>query len=106
MATATARAADGARGAAPLDLGRAIDIHPSVGLRPERGGALAYHYGTRALHFVNDARLAAALHGLSAHASAGAALTAARVPAELRGAYAVALGRLAAAGVLIERGTS
>lgn len=84
----------------PLDLDAAWEVHPSVGLRPERGGALAYHYGTRALHFVNDARLAAVLQTLPRHDTAAAALTAAAVPPGLLGAYALAMGRLAAGGVL------
>ena len=75
--------------------------HPQVGLRPERFGALAYHYGNRRLTFLNDERLVAAVQSPMLADDVDGALTDAGVPAELHGAYRIALSRLAAAEVLV-----
>lgn len=76
-------------------------LHPQVGLRAERFGALAYHYGNRRLTFLNDDRLVAAVQSPMLADDVDAALTDAGVPAEQHGAYRLALSRLAAAEVLV-----
>jgi putative mycofactocin binding protein MftB len=75
-------------------------LHPDVGLRQERFGALAYHYGNRRLTFVNDAALLAVVRSLDGHTDAEAALAAAGIPADRTGAYLQALERLHESGVL------
>ena len=71
-----------------------------VALRPERFGALAYHYETRQLSFLRSTVLARIVVSLSDHASADEALAAAELPEEERQAILVALSRLAAVGML------
>ena len=82
------------------DGARAWTLHPSVGLRTEPFGALAYHYGTRRLTFLKDPRLADVVRGLARHATGDEAVAAAGVGVEQRPAFAAALGRLAQAGVI------
>jgi putative mycofactocin binding protein MftB len=75
-------------------------LHPQVGLREERFGALAYHYGNRRLTFLNDEALVAAVRSPALVSDVDVALDEAGVPADRRGAYRVALSRLADAEVL------
>jgi putative mycofactocin binding protein MftB len=77
-----------------------LALHPQVGLRDERFGALAYHYGNRRLTFLNDDRLVAVVRGLADHDDLDAALDAAGVPEAHRPAYRAAVDRLVAAEVL------
>ena len=76
-------------------------MHPQVGLREERFGALAYHYGNRRLTFLNDERLLAVVRTAADFDDVTDALIAAGVPEEQHGAYLVALGRLVDAEVLV-----
>ena len=85
---------------AALGSGRPWRLSAQVGLRPERFGALAYHYGTRRLVFLNDTVLTDLVRTLSDHDDVPSALTAAGVPDAQRGAYTTALARLADAGVI------
>jgi len=75
-------------------------LHPQVGLREEKFGALAYHYGNRRLTFLNDEALLAAVRSASLATDIDTALAEAGVPEERRGAYRIALARLADAEVL------
>lgn len=86
-----------------FDAARAWRLHPSVGLRPERFGALAYHFETRRLTFLKDPLLAAVVTDLAAQPDAASALAAAGVPADRRRSFQAALGRLADAEVICER---
>ncbi len=85
-------------------LSGSYELHPDVGLRDERFGALAYHYGNRRLTFLNDRRLVDAVRQLSSYDDVEGALIAAGVPAEQRPAFQSALSRLADAGVIRGRG--
>ena len=76
-------------------------LHPQVGLREERFGALAYHYGNRRLTFLNDERLLTVVRTAADFDDVTDALAAAGVPAEQHAAYLVALGRLVDAEVLV-----
>jgi mycofactocin biosynthesis protein MftB len=78
-------------------------LHPQVGLREERFGALAYHYGNRRLTFLNDTRLLAAVRSEMLQDDVDAALSAVGVPPSQHGAYKLALQRLAEAEVLVAR---
>ncbi|MGH3743875.1 MAG: mycofactocin biosynthesis chaperone MftB [Mycobacteriales bacterium] len=85
------------------DGARPWTLHPSVGLRPEAFGALAYHYGTRRLTFLKDTRLTDLVRTLADHPSGDDALAAADVPDEQRPAFRAALGRLSDAEVICAR---
>jgi putative mycofactocin binding protein MftB len=87
-----------------LGPGRPWTLSPQVGLRPERFGALAYHYGTRRLVFLNDSLLTDVVRALAGHDDVPSALAAHGVAPAQRGAYTVALARLAGSGVICERG--
>jgi putative mycofactocin binding protein MftB len=76
-------------------------LSPQVGLRAEKFGALAYHYGNRRLTFLNDDTLVAIVRTLAEHDDVDAALDAAGVAEAQRGPYKVALSRLANAEVLL-----
>jgi putative mycofactocin binding protein MftB len=77
-------------------------LHPQVGLREERFGALAYHYGNRRLTFLNDAALVRVVRTAASYDDADDALGAAGVDPAQWPAYRRALARLAAAEVLVE----
>ncbi|WP_327320093.1 mycofactocin biosynthesis chaperone MftB [Streptomyces sp. NBC_01235] len=88
---------------AGFDLDAAWDLHPQVAVRPERFGALLYHFGTRRLSFLKDPRLLAAVQSLADQPSAGAACRAAGVqPAELA-RFGGALAALAASRMITAR---
>ena len=76
-------------------------LHPQVGLRPERFGALAYHYGNRRLTFLNDDALVAIVRSPALAADVDDALVEAGVPADRRDAYRAALTKLVDAEVLV-----
>ena len=82
----------------------AYALHPQVGLRDEQFGALAYHYGNRRLTFLNDARLVTVVRSAADYDDVDAALAEAGVDDARRGAYRVALQRLAEAEVLVATG--
>ena len=85
----------GTAAASVLDPGRRYRLDPQVALRPERFGALAYHYGNRRLNFLRSPLLASVVTSLADHASLQAALDS-MVPAAEHGSYRRALGALAA----------
>jgi putative mycofactocin binding protein MftB len=78
-----------------FELDRPWQLHPQVSVRPERFGALLYHFGTRRLSFLKSPALLAVVRSLGQAASARDACRAAGVSeAELPG-YAAALHTLA-----------
>ncbi|MEV0972382.1 mycofactocin radical SAM maturase [Microtetraspora glauca] len=85
----------------PLD--EAWELSPSVALRPEPFGALAYHFGNRRLTFLKRRELVAVVRGLGSHADARGALRGAEVPADQWPAYAEALRGLASADMIRPR---
>jgi mycofactocin biosynthesis protein MftB len=86
-----------------FDLDAAWELHPQVSMRPERFGALLYHFGTRRLSFLKTRPLLTVVSSLSSQPSARAACTAAGVtPGELP-AYAGALATLAAGSMICLR---
>jgi putative mycofactocin binding protein MftB len=76
-----------------LDEAWALD--PSVALRPEPFGALAYHFGTRKLVFLKRPELVEVVEGLGAAPTLRDALAAAGVPEGSWAAYVAALAGLA-----------
>jgi putative mycofactocin binding protein MftB len=78
-------------------------LHPQVSIRPERFGALLYHFGTRRLSFLKNTTLVAVVRSLDAHPSARAACRAAGVAASELPLYTKALGTLAASTMICPR---
>lgn len=71
------------------------ELTPSVALRPEPFGALAYHFGNRKLSFLKRPELVALVRGLVEHPDVRSALAAAKIPADQHEAYLSALHGLA-----------
>jgi putative mycofactocin binding protein MftB len=90
---------------AGFDLDTAWRLHPRVSVRPERFGALLYHFGTRRLSFLKSPTLLAVVRALESQPSARAACVAAGVRSEEFPAYAKALGTLAASSMICPEGT-
>ena len=83
-----------------FDLDRRWRVADQVAMRPERFGALLYHFGTRRLSFLKDPRMLTVVRTLADQPTARAACAAAGVgPAELP-AFRKALAALADARML------
>jgi putative mycofactocin binding protein MftB len=76
-------------------------LHPQVALRPERFGALAYHFGSRRLSFLKSRRLLDVVRGLEEAADPIAACRAAGVEEEQMPHYRRALATLAETGMIV-----
>jgi putative mycofactocin binding protein MftB len=97
------RLTDGTTGQATFDAGRRYELHPDLALRPERFGALLYHYGTRRLTFLKSLELTAIVSDIGEHPSVDAALTAHDVGADRRQHILRALAKLEASEVISVR---
>jgi mycofactocin biosynthesis protein MftB len=86
-----------------FDLNHPYRLNPSVALRPEPFGALAYHFGNRRLTFLKTPQLVSAVRLLEAHDTAAAALSAAGISTREHARYAVALAALARSEVIDAR---
>ncbi len=84
-------------------LDEAWTLSPSVALRPEPFGALAYHFGNRKLSFLKRPELVAVVQGLGAQPDVRSALVAAGVPSTQHAAYEHALRGLAATDMIRPR---
>ena len=93
--------ASGAR--AGFDLDRPWQLHPQVSVRPERFGALLYHFGTRRLSFLKSPALLTVVSSLADAPSARAACRDAGVSAAELPAYATALETLASSQMILAR---
>ena len=78
-------------------------VHEQVSVRPERFGALLYHFGTRRLSFLKDPRLLTVLQSLDRHATARGACVDAGVPEADLGRYGAALASLAGSQMIRPR---
>ena len=87
-------------------LDEAWTLSPSVALRPEPFGALAYHFGNRKLTFLKRPNLVAVVSGLAAQPDVRTALAAAGVPDSQHPAYVEALRGLAATDMIRPRDTT
>jgi mycofactocin biosynthesis protein MftB len=101
--TACAVSTDAPPRAESFDLDRPWQLHPQVSVRPERFGALLYHFGTRQLSFLKSPALVVVVNSLGTQPSARAACAAAGVPAGDTVQYARALATLAASGMICPR---
>lgn len=88
---------------AGFDLDRPWQLHPQVSVRPERFGALLYHFGTRRLSFLKSPALFAVVSSLGEAPSAREACRSAGVTEADLPAYAAALGRLAGSEMIRAR---
>lgn len=84
-------------------LDEAWALSPSVALRPEPFGALAYHFGNRRLTFLKRRQLVAVVRGLGEHPDVRSALVGAGVPVQQHPAYVEALRGLAATDMIRPR---
>jgi putative mycofactocin binding protein MftB len=86
---------------AEIDLDGPWRLDPQVALRPERFGALAYHFGTRRLSFLKSRRLLDVVRGLEAAPDTDAACRAAGVGEGELPSYRRALATLAESGMIV-----
>ncbi|QYJ02621.1 mycofactocin biosynthesis chaperone MftB [Nocardioides panacisoli] len=78
-------------------------LSPSVALRPEPFGALAYHFGNRKLSFLKRPELVRVVRALEHSADVAQALHRAGVPDSQHAAYVAALRGLAATDMIRPR---
>jgi mycofactocin biosynthesis protein MftB len=86
-----------------FDLDTAWALNPQVSIRPERFGALLYHFGTRRLSFLKSPVLLTVVKGLAEHETARGACLAAGVAPEELPRYQAALATLAGSHMIGER---
>ena len=86
-----------------LSLDQPWVLSPSVALRPEPFGALAYHFGNRKLIFLKRPELVAVVRGLDAAADVRSALVAAGIAEASWPSYVDALRGLAASDMIRSR---
>lgn len=86
-----------------LDLDKPYQLNPSVALRPEPFGALAYHFGNRKLSFLKAPELVTFVRELGEHASLGEALDSNELSSGTRASYLRALTSLAATDMIVEQ---
>ena len=98
----TETVAGGAR-AGSFDLDRPWQLHPQVSVRPERFGALLYHFGTRRLSFLKSPALLTVVRELGDAPSAREACAKAGVAGTELPAYAAALQTLASSQMIRPR---
>ncbi len=88
---------------AGFDLDSQWQLHPQVAVRPERFGALLYHFGTRRLSFVKTPTLLKVVETLASAPSGRVACEQAGVDATQMASYSKALGTLAESQMIITR---
>lgn len=91
--------------AAAFDPGLAYRLHRQAELRPEKFGALAYHFGTRRLSFLKAPVLVDTVRALEHHDSVYAALDACAVPEQQRPVVLAALAGLLSSTMIEPRRT-
>ena len=88
---------------AGFDLDRPWQLHAQVSVRPERFGALLYHFGTRRLSFLKSPELLAVVSSLAGAGTAREACRQAGVSHAELPAYAAALATLAGSQMICAR---
>ncbi|GAB2658825.1 mycofactocin biosynthesis chaperone MftB [Nocardia goodfellowii] len=86
-----------------FELDDAWELSEQVSVRPERFGALLYHFGTRRLSFLKSPTLSRVVQTLAGAASARQACVLAGVTAAELPAYRTALAGLAATEMIRKR---
>lgn len=90
----------------PVALDHRLVLHPSVSLRPERFGALAYSFDTRRLSFLKHPDLVQVVEALDGDRSVGEAFTAAGIDPARSGAFLRALDTLRTSGMVVDAGAA
>ncbi len=85
----------------PFELDVPWRLHPRVAVRPERFGALLYHFETRKLSFLKTPQLLDVVRRLADAPTARSACTDAGVSAEALPGVAAALGTLARSQMIV-----
>jgi mycofactocin biosynthesis protein MftB len=88
-------------GAPQMSLDGRWRLNPQVSLRPERFGALAYHFGTRRLSFLKSPLLLRVVEDLEASQDPTAACRAAGVAEDELPDYRAALATLARTDMIV-----
>ncbi len=88
-----------------FDLDAGWQVHPQVAIRPERFGALLYHFGTRRLSFLKHPQLLEVVRGLDEAPSAREACRATGITDLELPTYRSALATLAGSQMICRRGT-
>ncbi len=83
-----------------IDTAVRYELHPQVAIRPERFGALAYHFGNRKLTFLKALPLVQLVERLGDFDSVDEALIAAGISQKQRPQYVRTLGALADSEVI------
>lgn len=86
-----------------VDLDKPYRLNPSVSLRPEPFGALAYHFGNRKLSFLKAPDLVEFVRELGGYASLRDALDAGELTERRRESYVKALTSLVATDMIVEK---
>jgi putative mycofactocin binding protein MftB len=86
-----------------FDLDRPWRLHAQVSVRPERFGALLYHFGTRRLTFLKSPALLSVVSSLGESPSAREACRSAGVSDAELPAYAAALAALVGSQMICAR---
>ncbi len=86
-----------------FDLDAPWQLHPQVSVRPERFGALLYHFGTRRLSFLKSRALLTVVSSLASQPTARAACAQAGLADTELPAYTRALATLAAGRMICPR---
>lgn len=81
-------------------------VHAQVSIRPERFGALLYHFGTRRLSFLKDPKLLQVLENLADAPTARSACESAGVTAAELPSYRAALTTLAGSHMIVTQDSS
>jgi mycofactocin biosynthesis protein MftB len=84
-----------------FDLDSAWQVNRAVSIRPERFGALLYHFGTRRLSFLKNPTLLAVVRSLGEQASARDACVACGITADELPRYQAALATLASSDMIV-----
>ena len=84
----------------PVSLDEPLELHPSVALRPEPFGALAYHFDNRRLIFLKHPDVVAVIRRLGSEPSVRATLEACEVAPARWPAFVDALASLESSEVV------
>ena len=84
-------------------LGRSLELHPQVAVRPEPFGALAYHYGNRRLVFLQHVDMVTVAQSLAGHPTLADALEACGVDRRRWPSFAKAFESLMKSEIVRER---
>ena len=103
---ASTEAAAGTAVGVVVGLGEAWGLNPRVSLRPERFGALAYHFGNRRLSFLRHPDLVRVAEGLADADTVADALRVAGVAEARWPSFQRALTTLAASDMVVRRTAS